>query len=150
MKKYHGDLNGIDTTKWRVSDDTVMHLASLKGMISFEEKFNPHREVFKFSESNREENVKFMREFVDPLMREMGQEYLNCWVDMYGRAPGPTCKFFFLEFCMVNISGEKGVRFLHEFGLENWEGYAYDKRGGGNGGSVSSSIAIQTLNHLYR
>ena len=90
LKHYYGNLNGIDTKKWKVSDDTVMHLATMRAMISFME--NSKKKVFTFDEKDEKVNASFLVEFVDPLMKEMAKEYLICWNDMYGRAPGPTCK----------------------------------------------------------
>ncbi|KAF0975960.1 hypothetical protein FDP41_005287 [Naegleria fowleri] len=133
LKKYYGSLAGIDVKGWRVSDDTVMHLASLRALNTFmkhqqQQQLTLHNPklIYSFDEKDPNSCQEFMKQFVDPLMQEMSKEYIICWDDMGGRAPGPTCG--------------KGVRFLESKGVDKWQLYPYDSRGGGCGGSMRAMM----------
>ena len=97
LKSFYGSLEGINIDDCLVSDDTVMHLASLRALISWMEEARKNSSsetplIYSFDENDKESCSKFMTEFVDPLMRQMSKEYIICWEDMDNRAPGPTCK----------------------------------------------------------
>ncbi|KAL9654360.1 hypothetical protein ABK040_010388 [Willaertia magna] len=124
LKENFGSLKGINVRKWRVSDDTVMHLASLRALVTFGKYLKKEQlpTIYSFNENDEESCNQFMKQYVDPIMQEMSNEYILCWKDMGGRAPGPTCA--------------KGVRFLNQKGVKHWQSYEYDSRGGGCGGSM--------------
>jgi ADP-ribosylarginine hydrolase len=87
----------IDKRDWRVSDDTIMHMATAKALSI------PYKDF-------------------DELMSNMAKEYIECWSEMSGRAPGGTCG--------------QGVRYLQS---KHWNEVPYSKYGGGCGGSMRSS-----------
>jgi ADP-ribosylarginine hydrolase len=58
----------ITLPKWNVSDDTVMHMATAKALLAIDKK-----------------------QFTSALWRAICDEYVKCYDDMGGRAPGPTC-----------------------------------------------------------
>lgn len=91
-----GGISNIDIDGWSVSDDTIMHIATCKALITPYSTF-------------------------DELMSNMAKEYIACWSEMGGRAPGGTCG--------------SGVYALKSV---NWNQLPYDKFGGGCGGSMRS------------
>lgn len=58
----------IDLKKWRVSDDTVMHAATIDALIT--------------QESNLD---------IEEMADQLAKEYIKCWKLMPGRGPGMTC-----------------------------------------------------------
>jgi ADP-ribosylarginine hydrolase len=66
-----GGLSGlnINTEKWMVSDDTVMHLATAEALIKHKQSVDKLK-----------------------LYQEIANNYIRCMNDMVGRAPGITCK----------------------------------------------------------
>jgi len=93
-KKKYGSVLNINTHGWSYSDDTVMHYATAKALVT------PHKNL-------------------DELMKHMAKEYIDCWDDMGGRAPGATCSY--------------GCRMLQKM---PWNALPYSKSGGGCGGSM--------------
>ncbi|KAL9645414.1 hypothetical protein ABK040_002613 [Willaertia magna] len=127
LNEYFGGLSGINIRGWIVSDDTVMHLASARGLINWAKKFNNQPiPIYTFNVNDENSCKSFMNDFVDPIAQEIGKEYIVCWDDMNSRAPGATCG--------------KGVHFLEKHGVENWQKYPYSNSGGGCGGSMRSQI----------
>ncbi|KAL9645374.1 hypothetical protein ABK040_002573 [Willaertia magna] len=127
LNEYFGGLSGVNVTGWIVSDDTVMHLATARGLINWASKFN-HQPIPTYTFNVKDENSCkiFMNDFVDPIAQEIGKEYIICWDDMHLRAAGDTCG--------------NGVYFLQKHGVENWQKYLYSNSGGGCGGSMRSQI----------
>lgn len=68
-----GGISNIDTKNWRVSDDTVMHMATIAALL-----FKP------------------VKSFHD-LMTNMTKEYYKSMFDMEGRAPGMKCMERYLQ-----------------------------------------------------
>lgn len=73
------DLGGlaqlvVDMVRWRVSDDTVMHLATADAIVQFER-----------------EKVETKTEDREHLYKLLAIKYKECMRDMDGRAPGYTC-----------------------------------------------------------
>lgn len=60
-----GDLEAVDVAQWRVSDDTVMHLATAEALV----------------EADKFQNLT-------QLYSLLAKHYQNCMGDMDGRAPG--------------------------------------------------------------
>lgn len=63
-----GDLEAIDVAEWRVSDDTVMHLATAEALVEAGESLN-----------------------LTQLYSLLAKHYQDCMGDMDGRAPGGAC-----------------------------------------------------------
>lgn len=63
-----GDLEAIDVARWRVSDDTVMHLATAEALL----------------EAGTSPNLA-------QLYSLLAKHYQDCMGDMDGRAPGECC-----------------------------------------------------------
>jgi ADP-ribosylarginine hydrolase len=104
-----GGLSNISVRGWSVSDDTVMHLATMRAIVQV------------YTDLSKIEGLT-QTQIIDKLMTVMAQEYIICWDDMNGRAPGATCG--------------SGVRFLSSNGIKNWNKLPYSSYGGGCGGSM--------------
>lgn len=76
---------------WPISDDTVMHIATM--------------EAFASSPARLPRSVGDAAE-LDALMTLMAERHVQCWADMTGRAPGGTCM--------------RGVRALKRDGAAAW------------------------------
>ena len=114
-----GGLANINIRGWSVSDDTVMHLATMRALV----------QVYSDLESLK---GKDQNEIIHKLMSVMANEYIICFRDMGGRAPGATCG--------------SGVSMLRRNGIENWNTIPYSPYGGGCGGSMRA-MAIGLLFH---
>lgn len=66
----------VEKNNWRVSDDTVMHLATADAIVQYER-----------------EKVKTKTEDREHLYKLVAMKYKECMKDMAGRAPGNTCLF---------------------------------------------------------
>lgn len=62
-----GGLESIDTVDWNLSDDSIMHIATAKGLIQGNDGS------------------------IDEILTCIAKEYIDCWSDMKGRSPGMTC-----------------------------------------------------------
>ncbi len=111
LQTYYGSVPNIDIRGWRVSDDTVMHLATMRALVQEQEQEQPQQ-----GEGSQAQDE------LDQLMRHMAQEYIDCWDDMNGRAPGGTCG--------------SGVRYLNRVGTDNWFTVPWSTFGGGCGASM--------------
>eukprot|EP00033_Pygsuia_biforma_P002004 GCRY01002229.1.p1 GENE.GCRY01002229.1~~GCRY01002229.1.p1 ORF type:complete len:439 (+),score=85.57 GCRY01002229.1:80-1396(+) len=113
------------TPKWRVSDDTVMHLATaravLKDLKSSSTK-KPKKEEAHSEEEEEEENEEDDAT-EDRIFAHIVREYIDCFGDMEGRSPGPR------TFSSVMFLEKKPSR---------WNTLPYCPAGGGCGGSMRS------------
>ncbi|EFC35297.1 hypothetical protein NAEGRDRAFT_54990, partial [Naegleria gruberi] len=127
--EFGGKIANIDTKSWKVSDDTIFHLATLKTLThkDLNQILTP-----KLSIGFKDEG--FM-ELVDKIMVVMVQEYVACWKDMGDRSPGKKCR--------------DSINYIKQTRKNKWDSLNYDSRGGGCGGSMRAmSIGLAFHDNL--
>ncbi|KAL9653254.1 hypothetical protein ABK040_010961 [Willaertia magna] len=123
-----GGLENISLKRWKVSDDTIMHMATLKSLLEVGDLYDKH--LCNTSPITFEnESFSF---YLDSIMKIMAKEYIVCFSDMNGRCPG-------------NTTGA-GIQLLKK---NKWDSMVYNIKGGGNSGSMRSmSIGLMFYNQL--
>lgn len=128
VQSTYGGVPNIQIRGWRVSDDTVMHLATMRALVS---SLSQQQQQLQ-SIANDDEATTIHR-----IMTHMAQEYIDCWDDMGGRAPGATCG--------------SGVRYLQRAGTNQWHTVPFSSFGGGCGASMrAQAIGLQFHGEQWR
>ncbi|KAJ5077299.1 [protein adp-ribosylarginine] hydrolase [Anaeramoeba ignava] len=141
-------------SKWRVSDDTVMMIATAEGIVQEKEEEKKDNQEKKEEEEKKEENFEDQLRkniILIPTINEkekekkkepekkktdylpideyiyihIGEQYVECFNDMAGRAPGGSC-----------ISG---VNFISRNVPKLWDKLSFNSRGGGCGAAMRST-----------
>jgi ADP-ribosylarginine hydrolase len=101
----------ISSTKWKLSDDTVMHIATGEALVEASES-------------------------LEKLYPVLAKKYVECFNnDMVGRAPG---KIFPAKIFLLKFSGHTTALGIAQIKKGGWNAVKYGKSGGGCGGSMRS------------
>ncbi|KRX10219.1 SMAD/FHA domain [Pseudocohnilembus persalinus] len=155
ITKNQGMKNFKISLSWKYSDDTIMSIATIEGLIEgikqFYLKNQPTKEQIKSSSEGDSDkffsinqqnlleqlkNPQIKSQFINTIMQNMAIKYKQCWKQMSGRAPGKTTG--------------KAIQVLNENG-DNWYKIPFQDKAGGCGGSMRSSsigICFQYPNYL--